>query len=121
MEILVGANQFEVGAIRCDEPCTKSSRGQSYKNVEVQVTEFAPLEAVIALDLAENLTRFQPTAFSRRKSGIPSFQGPKDNLLSACCSAAPELCQDDSGIAHKIVERVDAFGVAIGAELVDED
>jgi hypothetical protein len=48
-EIAVMADQFEVGAVRGDEPGSMGADGESDQNIEVEIAELVGLETFVSL------------------------------------------------------------------------
>jgi hypothetical protein len=75
LEIPVFANQFEAGAVGCDEACAVRAGGESDQDIEVEFAELARLEALVSVDFRQEPAGFQPVLFCRREKGLALFKG----------------------------------------------
>ena len=63
--------------------------GEGDENVEMQVTQFVRLEALIGTNLGQYLARLQPIRSRRSKDWVVSRQGREKLVVRKCLSAPP--------------------------------
>ena len=60
LEVPIGADQLEIGAIAGDQTRAAGASGQGDQDVEVQVAEFMGLKALVIPDFCKDYAGFKP-------------------------------------------------------------
>ena len=89
LEVAVFTDELEVGAIGRDEAGAVGANGQGDQHIEVEIAEFARLEAFMGVDFCKEPAGLKPVAGCGREGGIVSLERFDDLLVVDRGGAAP--------------------------------